>query len=207
MVRTGKLFTVILYEFDPMHPPTFPLTLMVDVIGAPVELVAVKELTSPFPLAPIPMAVLLLVQLNVAPAGLLLKVVEGTLSPLQTAMLLGTLIVGPGLTVIVYELVPVQPDRVAVTLIVDVIGELVVLIALNDGMLPFPLAPIPMAVLLFVQLYDPPAGEVEKLVADTAAPLHIVMSDGTVTTGFEPEETVCVLVTDVLQIALLTVTV
>jgi hypothetical protein len=60
---------------------------------------------------------------------------------------------GVGFTVIV-KLTgpPPQPDAVGVTVMVAVIGALVVLVAVNDGMLPVPAAANPMAVLLFVQL-------------------------------------------------------
>ena len=48
--------------------------------------------------------------------------------------------------------VPVQPPAVGVTVIVEVIGLLVELVAVNEGMFPVPEAPSPIAVLLFVQL-------------------------------------------------------
>ena len=58
---------------------------------------------------------------------------------------------------------------------VAVIGVFVVLVAVNDGISPVPLAPRPIAVLLLVQLYavlatkDPP-----KVTVDVPAPTQIV---------------------------------
>ena len=65
---------------------------------------------------------------------------------------------------------PVHPPEVAVTLIVAVIGLVVVLVAVKAGVFPAPLAPKPMAVLLFVQLKVAPAGVVVKLLVGTVAP-------------------------------------
>ena len=52
--------------------------------------------------------------------------------------------------------VPLQLFADGVTVMVDVIAALVLLAAVNDAILPLPLAPRPIAVLLFVQLYDVP---------------------------------------------------
>ena len=54
---------------------------MVAVIGLVVVLVAVKAGVFPEPLVAKPMAVLLFVQLNVAPAGVLAKLLAGTEAP------------------------------------------------------------------------------------------------------------------------------
>lgn len=67
---------------------------MVEVIGFDVPLVAVKVPTLPVPFAPSPIAVFELDHANVAPTGLLTKLVIGILSPLQTTVLLGTVTVG-----------------------------------------------------------------------------------------------------------------
>jgi hypothetical protein len=64
-------------------------------------LVAVKAGTFPVPLATKPMAVLLLVQENVAPGKLLVKFVAGTIAPLHTIIFAGTVTVAVGFTVIV----------------------------------------------------------------------------------------------------------
>lgn len=57
-------------------------------------------------------------------------------------------------------------------MIVDVIGELVVLVAVNEGILPVPLAPRPIAVLEFDQLnvFVPPVLFEVKLIIPLAAP-------------------------------------
>ena len=51
---------------------------------------------------------------------------------------------------------PVQPFNVGVTVILETIGALVVFVPVNDGILPRPLAPKPVAVLSFVQLNEDP---------------------------------------------------
>jgi len=48
--------------------------------------------------------------------------------------------------------VPAQLFADGVTVIVDVIAALVLLVAVKEAILPLPLAPRPIAVLLFVQL-------------------------------------------------------
>ena len=62
---------------------------------------ATKEGILPTPLAARPIPVLLFVQLNVEPAGLLVKLDAATVAPAQTVMLAGTVVVGLGFTVIV----------------------------------------------------------------------------------------------------------
>jgi hypothetical protein len=69
-------------------------------------------------------------------------------------------------------LVPVQPLAEGVTVIVAVIGALVVLVAVNDAILPVPEAASPIAVLLLVQLKVVPATAPVKLTAAVADPLH-----------------------------------
>ena len=64
-------------------------------------LAAVNEGTFPLPAAPNPIAVLLLVHVNVAPGVELVKFVAGTTAPLQTAIFAGTVTVAVGFTVIV----------------------------------------------------------------------------------------------------------
>lgn len=70
-----------------------------------------------------------------------------------------------------------------VTVIVAVIGVLPLLVAVNEGMFPVPLAPNPMPVLLFVHVNVPPEGILVKLVAATVALLQTVILEGTVTVG------------------------
>ena len=57
--------------------------MIVPVIAVAPALVAVKAGTLPVPLAPIPIAVLELVQLKVAPAGVLTNPFNGTAAPAQ----------------------------------------------------------------------------------------------------------------------------
>ena len=64
-------------------------------------LVAVKEGTFPLPFAARPIAVLLLVQVNVVPGVVLVKFVAGIIAPLHTTIFAGTTTMGAGFTVIV----------------------------------------------------------------------------------------------------------
>ena len=65
----------------PVHPLRVAVTLIVADIGLVVVLVAVNADVFPEPLAANPIAVLLFVQLNVAPAGVLVKLLAGTEAP------------------------------------------------------------------------------------------------------------------------------
>jgi len=66
---------------------------------------------------------------------------------------------------------------------VAVTGVVPVFMAVNAGISPAPLAPIPIPALVFVQLNTAPAVRLENEVAGTVAPLHTVISDGTLTAG------------------------
>jgi hypothetical protein len=79
-----------------------------------------------------------------------------------------------GFTVMVYcFLAPLHPFNVGSTSTVLVIAEAVVLVAVNEGVLPVPFAdPKPTAVLLFVHAYVDPDGVDEKAEVATVAPLH-----------------------------------
>ena len=68
-------------------------------------------------------------------------------------------------------------------MIVAVIGPVVVLVAVNPGTFPVPLAAKPLAVLEFVQAYVVPATGPEKFVGVTTTPLHTTILAGTVTVG------------------------
>ena len=87
-VVPGQLFTV-------------GITVMIADIGAVPEFVARKAAMFPVPEAANPIAVLLFVQVNVPPAGVLAKLATGIVAPLQTIMFDGTVTVGVGLTVMV----------------------------------------------------------------------------------------------------------
>ena len=58
-------------------------------------------------------------------------------------------------------------------MIVALIGEVVVLVAVNDGTLPDPFAASPMAVLLFVHVNVVPETEADKIVTGAVALLQI----------------------------------
>lgn len=147
-------------------------------------LVAVKAGWLPVPLAANPMEGSELVHAKVPPAGVLVKFPAATAVPLQTVLLAGTVTVGVGSTVMVYEEgVPVHPFAVGVTVMVPLMEAPVPLVPVNEGWFPVPLAPSPMAVLLLVHAKVPPAGVLVKFAAGTLTPLHTVLLAGTVTVG------------------------
>lgn len=74
---------------------------MVALIGVVPELVALNPAMLPDPLAARPMAVLELVQVKVAPAVVLVKLVAATAALLHTIMFAGTVTTGVGFTVMV----------------------------------------------------------------------------------------------------------
>lgn len=99
-------------------------------------------------------------------------------------MFAGTTTVGVGFTVIEYVLgVPVQPLAVGVTVMVEVTAAEPVLVAVNAGVLPVPLAASPIDVLELVHAKVAPATGLVKLLAATAVPLQTVLVVGTVTVG------------------------
>jgi hypothetical protein len=69
--------------------------------------------------------------------------------------------------------VPLQPFAFGVTVTVEVKGPVVVLVPTKEAMFPVPLAPNPVAVLLFVQLNVAPA-EPEKVIAVVLSPAQIL---------------------------------
>jgi hypothetical protein len=73
--------------------------------------------------------------------------------------------------------------KLGVTVIVAVTGAFVVLIAVNEAMLPLPLAPSPIEVLLFVHVYTVPVTAPLKATAVVAAPLQSVWFDTAFTVG------------------------
>ena len=143
-----------------MHPFTKEVTVMVAVTGTESVIDAVKVGTSPFPPAPSPIDVLLLVQENVTPDIGLVNEVAGTLAPLQTAILAGTVTIAVGFTVIVnVEAVPEQPLIEGVTVIVAITAVVPVLVAVKSGISPIPLAPNPIVVSLLVHENTTPGVE------------------------------------------------
>ena len=90
----------------------------------------------------------------VPPVAGLLKTIAAVDEPLHNTWLATALTVAIGLTVIVNVIgVPVQPFPVeGVTVIVAVVALVKLLTVTKDGILPVPLAPKPIAVLLFTQV-------------------------------------------------------
>ncbi|MCK7538011.1 MAG: hypothetical protein MZV63_47165 [Marinilabiliales bacterium] len=79
------------------------------------------------------------------------KLTAAVAAPLHLAWSAGSLTWPLGLTVMVkVSGVPAQPSNEGVTVIVAVTGEVPALVAVNDAMLPLPLAASPMLVLLLV---------------------------------------------------------
>ena len=100
--------------------------------------------------------------------------------PLHNVWSAGLVTVGVGFMVMVNVLaVPGQVlpalVKLGVTVMVAVMGALVVLMPINEAILPVPLAPKPMLVLLLVQSYTVLATlEPVKLIAAVGAPLQTV---------------------------------
>ena len=82
------------------------------------------------------------------------KVTRLDLSPEQiVSFCLEKVKIGVGLTVIVNDFgIPVQPFANGVTVIVEKMGELPVLVAVNEGILPVPEACNPIFVFEFIQV-------------------------------------------------------
>jgi hypothetical protein len=81
------------------------------------------------------------------------------------------------------EGVPKQELAEGVTVMFASIGAVVVLVAVNEAMLPVPLAAKPMAVLLFVHAKVAPAVGLVKLVIVVGAASQITTLLGTTTVG------------------------
>lgn len=184
-VTEGVGFTVIVYvETVPVQLFAVAVIETIAVTGLDPALIAVKGGISPVPLAARPMDGLEFVHVKVAPDVGLVSGVPATAIPLHNEIFAGTLTTGDGFTVIVYvEGIPLQFATEGVTVIVATTGAVPVLIALKEGMLPLPPAPMPMEGLLLVQVNDPPAGTLEKLVAATVLVLQTVISAGTSAVG------------------------
>ncbi len=101
-LTVGEGMTVIVYtDAFPGQVFSVEVTDIVAVIKALVLLIAVNEGIFPLPVDANPIEASELVQANVAPAGVLVKLVAATEALLQTVMFAGTATVGVGLTVIV----------------------------------------------------------------------------------------------------------
>lgn len=127
------------------------VTVIVPVMEALPELVAVNDPIFPPPLAPSPIAVFELVQPKFEPEGVLVKLTGPTVAPLHTVMSVTGVTVGKGLTVTVkVPGVPMHPARVGVMLTTLLITALVPFVAVKVAMLPVPLAASPVVVFEFV---------------------------------------------------------
>ena len=98
-VVTGIGLTVIVYVLvGPTHPAKVGVIVIVEVIGLEVALVAVKVGVFVAPLIAKPIAALELVHVYVAPAGVLKKVLTGTIAPAQTEIFVSGVTIALGLT-------------------------------------------------------------------------------------------------------------
>jgi hypothetical protein len=181
----GAGLIVIVYVIGvPAQPPSVGVTVTVPVIALDVAFVVVKEGVLVLPLAARPMPVFEFVHVNVAPVGLLTKVLAGAVTPGQKLRFASATTVGIGFTVIVYVLgVPTHPARVGVIVIVPVIALPVPLVAVNEGVLVLPLAARPIAVLEFVQVNVAPVGLLVNVFAGTVAPAQTEILDSATTVG------------------------
>ena len=135
---------------------------MVATTGAVVVLVDVNDPILPVPLAAKPIDGVLFTQLNTTllpplPLLGLLKLIAVVLVPLHNTWLATAFTVAVGLTVIVKVIgVPTQLTaalvKVGVTVIVATTGAVVALVAIKVGILPVPLAAIPIEGVLLTQL-------------------------------------------------------
>ena len=138
------------------------VTIMVAVIGAVVALVATKDPILPTPLAANPIEGVLLTQLKTTllpplPLLGLTNAIAAVDDPLQSIWLATAFTVAVGFTVMVNVVVmPTQLTplfvNVGVTVIVATTGVVVLLVATKVGILPVPLAVMPIDAALFVQL-------------------------------------------------------
>ena len=108
------------------------------------------------------------------PNDVLVKLTAVVDEPLHNVWLATALTEAVGFTVIVNIIVcPKHPSPTdGETLIVAVIGDRPVLIAVNDGILPLPLAAIPTEGLLLVHVYSTALTGLPKIIALFEDPLH-----------------------------------
>ena len=181
----GIGLTVILYETGtPEQPFEVGVTVMSAVTGNAVLLVPVNEGEFPVPLASSPIDGSEFTQSNVVPGVVLVNTPAATFAPLQTIISEGTTTTGVGSTVIVYERgIPGQPLAVGVTVSVAITEIAVLLVAVNAGVFPVPLAARPIDASELVQSNVVPGVVLVKFEATIVAPLQTIISEGTTTTG------------------------
>ncbi len=182
---TGLGLTVMLKEEGvPGHPLAVGVTETVAVTGNNVLLVAVNEGMFPVPLEARPIDASELIQSNVVPCVMLVKFDAAIAAPLQTTVSDGTITFGPGLILIVNETgIPKHPFAAGVTVISAVTGRLVLLVAINEGILPVPLAARPIEGSEFVQVNVVPGVVLIKSATVTVVELQVVIVAGNTTTG------------------------
>lgn len=146
----GTGLTVTLKVWDaPKHPPKVGAMLMVAICGVRPGSWLLKLMPEVAPFAAKPMAVLLFVQAYCVPEGPLKVTAMG--KPAHRVMSLMGFIAGTGLTVTLkVKGCPSHPFSLGVTVMVEVCGEATA--AAFRAMFPTPLAVIPVAVLVLVQL-------------------------------------------------------
>ena len=181
------LTVIVTVVATPIQPAAvFGVTVIVAVTAVGVMLIAVKLGMLPVPLDAKPILGVLLVQLNVVPATVLVKFIAAVDDPVHSVWFGTTPTVAVGFTVMVNVLAtPAQPVLVTtgVTVIVAVTGALVVLTAVNTGILPVPVAAKPILGVVLVQLKVVPATVPVKVTADVAPPLHTTWLTGWFTDG------------------------
>ena len=138
----------------PIQVPFVGYTVKVDVMGDEPEFVAANAGRLPVPeVAVNPIAGFEFVHANVVPDKLLEKAVTGKGLLMQAVIFAGTVMCGVGFTVIVYVEDWLQyPLSVGVTVKVAITGIEPVLVAVNEGTFPLPLAGIAMDGLELVQV-------------------------------------------------------
>ncbi len=147
-------------------------------------LVPVKEDIFPVPLAPRPMPVLLLFQLNDVPGTVPVKLIDAVDAPLQTAWLETGVTFGAGLTVILkVSAAPGQLPREGVTVNTAVVTTLEVFTPVKEPIFPVPLDPSPMDGVLFVHVYVVPDTPPVKFTAIVDDPPHSDWLEGVTTDG------------------------
>ena len=146
---------------------------------------AVHEAIFPLPLATSPIAVLEFVHAKVEPIGLLTKLLMLIVELGHTAMFVIGVTTGLGKIVTVKVIgVPEQPFRVGVTEIIPTILAPVPLAgAVQEEILPVPLAESPIAVFEFVHAKVAPVGVLVKLLILMVVPEQTAIFVIGVTTG------------------------
>jgi len=163
------------------------VTTIVATTGAVPALIAVNEAILPVPVAGNPMPVVVFVHeyVVVPPVLVVAKLTAAVPVLLQTTWLAGWVTCAVGLTVIVndfegpVQLLPLYV-KVGVTTIVATTGAVPALVAVNDAILPVPVAGNPMPVAVFVHEYVvvPTVLVVVKLTAVVPVPLQTTWLPG-----------------------------